>query len=75
MSHLFPTKEAAEELNSYCVFCGLLKFKIEELDGRFVLARHIPHPESEYCQFDHKPDLVVVNPLEHDDIMMIVRGG
>jgi len=75
VSLLFETKEAAEELNSHCVFCGLLKFKVMELDGRWVLARHIPYPDSEYCQFNHQAEVVYRPVGEHDDTMMIVRGG
>lgn len=75
MSLLFPTKEAAEELNSYCAFCGLLKFRVEPLDGRWVLARHIPYPDSEFCQFNHSTEVVYQPVVEHDDTMMIVRGG
>ena len=75
MNQLLPTKEAAEELNSYCAFCGLLKFKVMGVDNRWALARHIPYPDSEYCQFNHQNQQVVENAFEHDDIMMIVRGG
>lgn len=75
MSLSFDTKEAAEELNSYCAFCGLLKFKVMEVWGKWVLARHIPHPDSEYCQFNHSSEVVYQPQGEHDDTMMIVRGG
>ena len=75
MSPLFETKEAAEELNSHCVFCGLLKWRVEPLDGRFVLARHIPYPQSTYCQWNHSSEIVYQPAADHDETMMIVRGG
>ena len=75
MSVTFESKEAAEELNSHCAFCGLLKFYTEYVDGLYRLIRCWDKSCEEHCQFNHSSEVVYRPVGEHDDTMMIVRGG
>lgn len=72
---MFDTKEAAEEVNSQCAFCGLEKFRLaDNPQGQgYILERCGDETCEEHCKGGHDATITIAY-LNNEDAVAIASG-